>query len=326
MENSTQEKTKLGMFVLLGLALFVIAIYLIGNKQSMFGNNILIKATFSNVNGLQIGNNVRYSGIDIGTVKAIEMANDSVIEVTLAIQTKIAQHIKTDAIASITSDGLVGNRVINIIPGKKGVQPIQTGDYIQTYSRIGTDAILETLNVTNENAALLTADLLKITKKINEGTGTVGALLNDSLMAQDLKVSLQQIRKTTAGTQQTVEKLNAMLVSLDQKDNVVGVLKDTAVAGQIKKMVGTLHQSSKDISGAVTHLNQTILNVKEGQGALNYLSNNPKLVQQIDSTMILLNQAGIKLNQDLEALQHHFLFRGYFKKLEKEKQKEAKKQ
>lgn len=325
MEKSTNQKIQLGIFVILGLAIFVAAIYFIGNKQNMFGKTTHLTAVFNNVNGLQVGNSVRYSGINVGTVREIIMLNDTMIRVTMVIEDKIIPHIKKNAIATITSDGLVGNMIINIIPGKGEGLPVQSGDEINTYSRIRTDDILETLNVTNENAALLTADLLKITKEITQGKGTVGLLINDTLMAKDLKETMHYLKITGKGTATSVQNLNKLIASLEDRNNVVGVLKDTAVASNIKEIVLSLDRSSKEMEKVITNLNETITNIKEGKGALNYLSNDPKLVKQIDSTMTNLNQASLKLNEDLEAMKHNFLLRGYFKKLEKEKAKANKK-
>lgn len=325
MEKSTNQKIQLGIFVILGLAIFVAAIYFIGNKQNMFGKTTHLTAVFNNVNGLQVGNSVRYSGINVGTVREITMLNDTMIRVTMVIEDKIIPHIKKNAIATITSDGLVGNMIINIIPGKGEGLPVQSGDEINTYSRIRTDDILETLNVTNENAALLTADLLKITKEITQGKGTVGLLINDTLMAKDLKETMYYLKITGKGTAASVQNLNKLIASLEDRNNVVGVLKDTAVASNIKEIVLSLDRSSKEMEKVITNLNETITNIKEGKGALNYLSNDPKLVKQIDSTMTNLNQASLKLNEDLEAMKHNFLLRGYFKKLEKEKAKANKK-
>ena len=321
MEKSNSQKIQLGIFVIIGTLVFLAAIYFIGNKQNMFGNTSHLKAVFVNVNGLQPGNNVRYAGIDIGTVKEIEMINDTTISVHMIIDNKIMEHIKKNAIATISSDGLVGNMIINIIPGKGAAEKVENGDTIQSYSRIGTDAMLETLNVTNENAAMLTADLLKITQEITQGNGTVGLLIRDTLMAQDLKATMSYLRQTSKGTSESVANLNKLITDLNRKDNVIGTLNDTVVANRMKKIIINLEKSSTEIDKVVTNLNATITNVKEGKGAINYLSNDPKLVKQIDSTITNINKASIKLNEDLEALKHNFLFRGYFKKQEKEKAK-----
>jgi phospholipid/cholesterol/gamma-HCH transport system substrate-binding protein len=319
MEKTASEKIKLGLFVITGLTLFILVVYFIGNKQKMFGSTDHLTAVFSNVNGLQLGNNVRYSGINIGTVRAIEMINDTTINVDMIIDKSIFPHIKKNALASIGSDGLVGSMVINIIPGKGNQPQIQPGDVIQSASRVRTDDLLNTLSVTNKNAALLTADLLKITKEITQGKGTLGTLVNDTLMASDLKQTMNYLKMTSKGTTETVNHLNKMIVALGDKNSVIGVLNDPAVAQKVKTIVTNLDASSQEISKVVVNLNETISNVKNGKGAINYLSNDPDLVKKIDSTMTNLNKATILLNEDLEAMKHNFLLRGYFKKQEKEK-------
>lgn len=321
MEKTNTEKIRLGVFVLAGITIFIIAIYFIGNKQNMFGKTTPISAIFNNVNGLQLGNNVRYAGINIGIVKNIEMINDTMIKVDMAIETKILPHIKKDAIAAISSDGLVGNMIINIIPGKGVAAPIQPNDVIQSFNKVRTEDMLKTLSVTNENAAILTANLIKITRDISEGKGTVGLLLNDTQIANDLKETMRYLKMTSQGTTESIQNLNKLITSLNQKENVIGVVNDTAVANKIKSIVINLEKSSKKIDVVVDNLNTTIDNAKNGKGAINYLSNNPKLVQKIDSTMININEASIRLNQNLEALKHNFFFKGYFKKQEKQKQK-----
>ena len=323
MEKTTSQKIRLGLFVIIGLLIFILAVYFIGDKQKMFGKTNHLEAVFNNVNGLQLGNNVRYSGISVGTVRGIEMINDTTISVDMIIDKTIFTHIKKNAIATIGSDGLVGNMIINIIPGIGEEASVQPGDEIRSRNRVSTDDIFNTLSKTNKNAATLTANLLKITDKMMDGKGTMGSLINDTLMARDLKETMRYLKLTGKGASETVLKLNQLIESLDSKDNVIGVIKDSAVAHKIKNMVTNLDQSSVGIDKAITNLNATIKNIKDGKGAINYLSNDPKLVRNIDSTMTNINQASFRLNENLEALKHNFLFRGYFRKLEKEKVKAA---
>jgi phospholipid/cholesterol/gamma-HCH transport system substrate-binding protein len=322
MEKSTSQKIRLGVFVIIGLLLFVLAIYFIGNKQKMFGKTNHLEAVFTNVNGLQLGNNVRYSGINVGTVRDIIMENDTTIRIDMIIDKAIFPFIKKDAVATIGSDGLVGNMIINILPGKGMERSVKPGETIRSQNKIRTDDILNTLSITNKNASKLSSDLLKITHQINNGKGTIGVLMNDSLVANDLKETLHYLKLTGKGTSESVTELNKIISSLDKKDNVIGVLKDSAVAHKLKNMVTNLDKSSGEINMVVTNLNATILNIKDGKGAINYLTNDPKLVHKIDSTMTNINQASYRLNENLEALKHNIFFRGYFRKQEKAKQKE----
>ena len=322
MEKTTNQKIRLGIFVILGSLFFILTVYFIGNKQNMFNKTATISAQFKNINGLQIGNNVRFSGINVGTVKNIEIVNDSSIKVAMMIEESAIHHIKKDAVASIGSDGLVGNMIVNIVPGKESTEPVKPGDVIQSENRVMTDDIMKTLSETSDNTKLVTANLVKITNQINDGKGTIGMLLNDSILSNDIKKTIYYLKITSKGTSESVANLNKIIVQLDNKDNVIGVLKDTAVAKNIKKIITNLEKSSDQIDKVVGNLNSTITNLKEGKGAINYLSNDPKLVKQIDSTMTNIIQASSKLNENLEALKHNFLFRGYFRKQAKEKAKE----
>jgi phospholipid/cholesterol/gamma-HCH transport system substrate-binding protein len=324
MEKTTPQKIRLGLFVLIGLLIFVLATYLIGDKQKMFGKTHHLETVFDNVNGLQIGNNVRYSGVNVGTVLGIEMINDTNIKVDMIIDKAIFKYIKKDAVATIGSDGLVGSMIINILPGKGTEPPVKPGEKIRSINRIRTDDLLNTLSKTNKNAAHLTENLLTITEDINDGKGTIGLLLNDAETARDLKETMYYLKISGRETALATKNLNKLLESMNNQNNVIGLLKDTAFANSIKTIVNNLEKSSAETSRVVTNLNKTILNIKDGKGALSYLANDPKLVRQIDSTMTNVNEASSKLNENLEALKHNFLFRGYFRKLEREKRKEGK--
>jgi phospholipid/cholesterol/gamma-HCH transport system substrate-binding protein len=325
MQQTISQKLQLGLFVIAGLLIFVTTVYYLGNEKDIFNSTYQLTSDFNNVNGLQSGNNVRYSGINAGTVREIRIINDSTIRVHMVINKDIFKHIKKDAIATISSDGLVGNMIVNIIPGdEKDQVSVKSGDNIRSFSRLSTDNILKTFNVTNENAALLTADLLRITEEITNGKGVISLLINDSTLAFNLKQTILNLKITSNGTTLAIARLDSLLASLDNNDNVVGVLKDSALAIQIKSIVNHLEKSGNDINKVVANLNKTILNMKDGQGAINYLSNDPGLVGKINSTMTNLDtvtnnltESTLLLNENLRALKQNFLFRSYFKKLEK---------
>ncbi|MBK8624949.1 MAG: MCE family protein [Saprospiraceae bacterium] len=334
MDKSLNKVLKLGIFIIVGTILFIAGVYFIGEKQNMFGNTYNIYAVFNNINGLKPGNNVRYSGINVGTVKEIVMVSDTVIVVKIAIVKEITKHIKTDAKCAITSDGLVGSMIINILPGHKSEMNIAKGDTIRSFTRIRTEEMLQTLSVTNENAALLTGELLAITKEISAGKGIVGSMLKDTLLTKDLREIVHHLKITSKASSSTINQLNKILTSIDKKDNLVGMLRDTSVANKVKNIITNVEKSSRELDKVIDHLdltihnaNQTITNVKDGKGAINYLSNDPSLVTKIDqtighldSTVIQINNAGEKLNENLEALKNTWLLRKYFKNQEKEKE------
>lgn len=326
MKQSNSQKFSLGLFVVVGTIIFIIAVYLIGQRQDMFRKTFTISAYFQNINGLQNGNNVRYAGIDIGTVKGITMINDSTIKIDMHIDEKIITHIKTDAIATIGSDGLVGNMIVNIVPGKGSSVVIRNGDRIASYSKIGADDILNTLNTSTENAAILTADLLKITNKITKGQGTIGVLLNDTLMAQDLKASINGLKNVSYSASSTINDLRYMLKTLQNNDeSVLGMLLNDTISGQKLKMtISNLENSSAQMDSVISQINTVVADFNASEGAYEYIVNDTTLVNSLKSTLENINEGTEKFSENMEALKHNFLTRGYFRKLERQEQKEAK--
>ena len=325
MKKTTGQKLKLGIFIIVGLLLFVVAIFLIGNRQNMFAKTFTISANFNNVNGLLKGNNVRYSGINVGTVKNIMMINDSTINVAMVIDEKMVQHIKKDAIATIGTDGLVGNMIVNIIPSNKDSAAISQGDIIQTYTKIGTGEMLNTLNVTNENAALLTAKLLKIADAMEDSKGTFGMLINDTIVSENLKQTFMQLRIMSVEASIAMKELNTIINSINFNESIAGTLLNDSIQGQkMKSIISNLDDSSKEIKEVITNLNETIGNAKEGDGALNYLSNDKEFVKNLEQSMNNINEGTDKFNQNMEALKHNFLTRRYFRKLDKQESKKQK--
>jgi phospholipid/cholesterol/gamma-HCH transport system substrate-binding protein len=323
MKKTNSQKLRLGVFVLIGTILFIVGVYLIGQRQNMFKKIFTISAFFQNVNGLQKGNNVRYSGIEIGTVRDITMINDSTIKIDMNIDEKIITHIKKDAIATIGSDGLVGNMIVNIVPGKGISEVISNGDIIESYSKIGTDDILSTLNTSTENAAILTSDLLKITNNITKGKGTIGMLLNDTIMAKDLKQSITNLKNASYGASSTINELKAIMSTIKTNDHtVLGMLiNDTISGGKLKTIVDNLETSSTEIESVLQNINAAVEDFNSSEGTYNYIVRDTLLVKSLKSTLENINEGTDKFNQNMEALKHNFLTRSYFRKLEKKETK-----
>ncbi|WP_458626097.1 MlaD family protein [Winogradskyella sp. PC D3.3] len=326
MKNTNSQKIRLGLFVIIGTLLFITGVYFIGQRKEMFKKTFTISSYFHNINGLQKGNNVRYAGIDIGTVSSIAMVNDSTIKIDMSIDEKITQHIKKNAIASIGSDGLVGNMIINIVPGRGTSEVIKNGDIIKSYSKIGTDDILSTLSVTNENAAILTSDLMKITNGLIEGKGTLGVLLNDTILAQDLKESIVNLKMASYGASNSISELNRIIHSIKTNDDtVLGVLINDSISGhQLKTIINNLEISSTEMENVLTNVNAVVSDFNTNEGAYHYIMKDTSLVNTLKSSLKNINDGTDKFNQNMEALKHNFLTRGYFKRLERQKEKDEK--
>ena len=326
MGKSTSQFIKLGVFVILGSLLILIMAYMIGNEQNIFRPTFQITAVFENVNGLQKGNNVRYSGISVGVVKDIVMENDTSIRVYMRIEENMLDHIKKDAIAMVGSDGLVGSMLINILPGKGEGSPIRDGDEIPTFSRINTQDMLTTLNVTNENAALLTADLLEVTQALRNGSGILGQLLYDSTMAKDLRQSFHNLRVSTVQSKQ-VNRLNEMIQQWQLEESALTLLmNDPEFSEQIRNVASNLDSSGREIRELTGRLNELVGGLQAGDGTLGLLLRDSIMAEEIRHGLKHLDSGLVKFDENMEAMQHNFLTRGYFKKLEREQKKQEKRE
>lgn len=324
MAKTKLEHFRLGIFVILGITLLLFAAYLIGNRQNMFSKTFEVSAVFKNATGLQNGNNVRFSGINVGTVSSIEMLNDTAIRVRMIIQDEMRNHIKKNAIASIGTNGLVGSMLINIVPGSGKGSLITPGDQLQSSNKIGTQDMMSTLNVTNENAALLTADLLKISQSLNQGKGTLGRLLIDTVMANDLQKTILNLKNISNSAKVTIIEMNKMVAKLNFDESAAGVLlSDTISGGKMKNIIQNLETTSTEIEKMSQNLNSIIGGINDGQGAINYLTKDSLFVDQLQRSIQNIEQGTERFNENMEALKHNFLTRGYFRKLEKKERKNS---
>jgi phospholipid/cholesterol/gamma-HCH transport system substrate-binding protein len=190
----TRNTLRLGLFVSIGLILLIIAVYFIGFKRNMFSSTFTIYASFSDVNGLQKGDNVRFRGITIGTVKSIDVQNDSIIKVTMIFKEKIKPFIKKNAIASIITDGLMGNKMVRIRNENSPAGTIEENDVLKTAMPIDMDEVTQKLKSTNDNMNVITTNLSEITDKINKGKGALGELLSDTVVAKDLNQGIKNFK------------------------------------------------------------------------------------------------------------------------------------
>lgn len=326
MEKSSKNKIQLGIFVIAGTILLVVVLYFIGNRQNIFSNTIKVNTYFANVNGLQLGNNVRYSGIDIGTVRNIQMQSDTLILVEMLLKESMTPHLKKDAVATIGSDGLVGNMIVNILPTEGKLPSVVSGDTIASYSRISTDNMLTTLNSTNQNLALLSADFLKITTEILNGEGTITSLLKDEALSNDIKSTIKNLKTASADMSVMTQELSRTLDRIDMEHSVAGVLLGDSIQGRtMKTSIENIALASQDIQKVSASLDTIVTRLANGNGVVNHLSTDEHLVKNIDSTMQHIKEGTAKFNENMEALKHSLFFKRYFRKKEKEalKRKEA---
>ena len=199
MKKNTSNKIKLGIFTSLGIAVLILGIYFIGERQQLFRSTFRLSGVFKDVAGLQAGGNVRFSGINVGTVDNIRIVSDTSVKVEILIDESTRTFIKKDALASIGSEGLMGNKILIIIPGTGGGKEIENNDILETVQPIDMDDILMSLKKTIDNSSNITNNLTKITGNIEAGQGTIGRLLMDRSVAQNFDSSIVNLKQGLSG-------------------------------------------------------------------------------------------------------------------------------
>jgi phospholipid/cholesterol/gamma-HCH transport system substrate-binding protein len=199
MKKDSSNKIKLGIFISLGITVFILGIYFIGEGKQLFRSTFRVSGVFKDVAGLQAGNNVRLSGINVGTVENISIVSDTTVRVEIIIDESIRKFIKKDAVANIGSEGLIGNKVLIINPGTGGKMEIENNDTLQTVQPNSIDDILISLKTTIDNTSHITSDLSKITSSIESGKGTIGRLLMDRSMMQNFDSTFVNLKEGSAG-------------------------------------------------------------------------------------------------------------------------------
>jgi len=193
--HTQKFKIRLGLFVAGGLTLFVLAIFIIGKQKNLFDPVFQLSSNFYNVAGLQVGNNVRFSGINVGTVDNIQIVNDSTVRVSMFVKKDVWQFIKSDCKVAIGSEGIIGDKMVNILQGTSEAPLAREGQLLESEEPVETDAIIASLSVTAGNAEVVTQQLAEIMIKINGGEGTLGRLIQDTALAENLNRTVLNLRK-----------------------------------------------------------------------------------------------------------------------------------
>lgn len=199
MTTKSGTNTRLGLFVSISIALLIAGIYFIGKKQQLFGNTFMVNSVFKDISGLQIGNNVRYSGINVGIIEDIEQISDTTVLVKMLLNESNRQYMRKNAKAIIGSDGLMGNKIVIITPGTLDKPVLAHNDIILTAQAISFDDILMKIKISSDNAAEITTDLGVIVRNISSGKGTVGKLFMDTVFAENIDQTLINIKEGAGG-------------------------------------------------------------------------------------------------------------------------------
>ena len=229
-ESPNRRIVIVGLFVLLGLVFLTGGILMVGNLHQTFTKKVTIVSFFEDVNGLQKGNNIWFSGVKVGTVKDINFHSRSSVEVTMRIDVKTQEYIHQDAKVKLSTDGLIGNKILVIFGGSGDFPEIQEGDTLEVEKTVSQDDMLKILQESNKNLLSITTDFKSISKKAASGEGTVGKLLNDNALYDNANNAIRSIQQMSLKGQQMLNNLNTYTAHLNQEGTLANdLVTDTVV-------------------------------------------------------------------------------------------------
>ena len=320
-----------GIFVLLGIAILVVTIFTLGGQKKTFVKTFTIHAIFNDVNGLIKGSNVWFSGVKVGTVKSISFSGTTQVEVAMNIEKDIESHIRKNAMAKIGSDGLIGNKIVIIYGGDATMPQVEKDDFLTVERAGSTDDMMATLQANNKNLLAITSDFKSISKKIDSGSGMLATLVNDPAMAARLSSAIENLQATVANFKTVSESSKNVLGNLQgfsgklntPGNSVNDLVADTVLYKNIRTTLLQLQNAAATVSQFTTNLKSTSEKLNQKDNAVGMLLNDPAAGNSVKTTLENMAAASKKLDEDLEALQHNFLLRGFFKKKAKAEAKAA---
>lgn len=277
MQQDKSKNVRLGLFVSIGVLLLILAIYFLGRQQNLFGSTLRINAVFSDVKGLQVGNNVRFSGINVGTISNIMILSDTTVKVQIALKRDVQEFIKKDSRASISTEGLLGNKIINITPGSPDAEMVEEDDMLATVQPVDFDDILKEVKISSENITVVSNNLIDITDKINRGEGMFGKIFTDTVLTANLDKASKNINLMTSEMALIARKVN-------EGRGIVGkILTDSAFSA-------SLSESGKNFQLASSNLQEITERINQGEGIFGKMFTDTALSHSLRHTFRNLNQ------------------------------------
>ncbi len=319
MNTQSENRIKLGVFVLIATLFLILGLYNIGSKKNFFSSKINVSAKFDDILGLLPGNNVRFNGINIGTVSKVYAISDSIIKVEFTINEDETKYISKNAIASIGTDGLLGNKLINISSGKVDGKTIKEGDNLGTLKSLKINLAMRTLINSNENVKKITENLINITESFNN-EASLWKLLNDPEISKNVKNAIVEFKQTGANSAIITGDLSKIIKDvLNGKGSVGALLMDTSISHRLNQTVVKIEKISDSIAIISGNFNEIAKTINNKNGTVARLLTDTTFVHNLNKSMENIKDGSQGFNDNMEALKHTFLFRKYFKKQNKKK-------
>jgi phospholipid/cholesterol/gamma-HCH transport system substrate-binding protein len=324
--NVIKQNIKLGAFVLIGLLLFFTAIAFMGKQGTLFNKTFTAVAVFKNVEGLKDGDAVWLSGVRIGIVKSVRIADEGKVVVTMSLREKQNEFIKKDATANVGSDGLVGNKIVVIRPGTAS-QIIHDEDTINSFSPTDTQELFNIAKDVGVNTRNITEDLKLITAKLNKGEGIVGELLHEGELSMELRQLINSLKMASQNTNRATADLQNMMHEINTGDGLLTkLIRDTTYVDSFEKTLANVKEVGENSRVMSNSLKDIVRKMDNDNNAIGVLLADTTFARKLRNTLDNAKSASGKLDENMEALQHNFLLRGYFRRQAKEQAKNKSKE
>ncbi len=323
MENT--QRFKLGLFVIAAFALLIAGLYYIGSKKSIFHSTINASSSFNNVNGLLTGNNVRFNGINIGTVSAITAESDSSVRVDFTIEKDAIRFISVKAVASIGTDGLLGNKLVNIQSSQYGAR-VREGSRLYGLPTLNLDPTMRNLSATGQNTFEISEEIRQIATKLNRSE-SLWKLLNDSLLGANLKSTISRFHEVGSDAALIAENINGIVASVKKGEGSVGqLLMQDELSTQLSQTLATYRATGDSLRATANKIARITATIENGAGPVGMLLNDSLVEQQVRSSISKAERSIDKFEASMDAIQQSWLLKSYFKKNDDKKQTKEPKQ
>jgi phospholipid/cholesterol/gamma-HCH transport system substrate-binding protein len=318
MRDDNKKTVIVGIFVLIGIIILIAGVMTLGSQQKTFVKSYRVTTVFDDIAGLQTGNNVWFSGVKIGTVRKINFYGNSQVEIEMNLDATTKDFIHKNSKATISSDGLIGNKIIVIYGGTADAGSIAAGDQLESVMPLDTDKMMETLQENNINLVSITNDLKVLTHKISEGEGIVGALLTDSLLAQNFRGLMGDLSQTASKSSRLTSELVQFSQKLNQKGTTIdSFLTDTTLYASLQGTAKGLESTLQEANTVTNNLKNATEKLASPNNPAGMMLNDEEFAAYLKSAMGNLDQSAESFNETLEALRHHWFFRRSFRRSER---------
>lgn len=312
MQSNKNKVVKIGMFVFTALIISIVTIYLIGSKNNLFTQKTYVTCVFKDIKGVVVGNNVRFSGINVGAVRNIEITSDSTVVLTLAIANQYSKFIRKNSIVEISQDGLMGGKLINIFGGSGNTDPIEDGDNLNAKQESEIENYLTKANKLLNTSSEILENIKSITYKIDSGNGDIAKLLNENVLTSELKTTVKQLNTILTNTNQITTKINS------GKGDLAKLINDNELSTKTSEVLLNLSNTGKNANDAIKELNTTLKSINSGDGTISYLLNSKDLKNNLDSTIQNVNTSLEQFNQTAKAVEESWVVRLFSKQKKKD--------